>query len=158
MIRSLRRFLVPVLLSMTLLLQACSDDPESPEQQIRALIDQAVESGESRSADELAELLHHSFVDQQGRNRGELEKLLRLYFFRHKNIHLFTRIDSIELLGDNQANVGMHVAMAGSVISDVTAIASLKARVYRFDLQLVKQSEWQLRQASWAPANISDLN
>jgi len=53
--------------------------------------------------------------------------------------------------------VRLHVAMAGTVISDVNALSSLSARVYRFELQLVKQEEWLLRYASWAPASIGDL-
>ena len=155
---SLKPLALVLLFSLMLALQACSDDAESPEQAIRAFIDNAADAGERRSADELAEFLHHGFVDEQGRNRGEIEKLLRLYFFRHKNIHLFTRIDEIEILAENQANVNLHVAMAGSAISDVTAIASLRAQIYRFELELVKQSdEWQLRQAAWAPASIGDL-
>ena len=128
---------------MALLLQACSDSADSPEEQIRQFIDAGVQAGEARSVDDLGELLHNDYLDQRGNNSKQLGKLLRVYFFRHKNIHLFTRIDSIEVLADNQASVSMHVAMAGTVITDANALAGLKARVYRFDLQLVKQDEWR---------------
>ena len=147
-----------LLLSVALLTQACSDDAETPAQEIRRFIDSAVAAGEQRSVDALNELVHASFVDQQGRNRGELALLLRGYFFRNKNIHLFTRIDSIDILDDRQANVILHVAMAGSTIADVDAIASLRARIYRFELQLVKQQEWRLRHANWAPASIGGFD
>jgi hypothetical protein len=80
--------------------------------------------------------------------------LLRAYFFRHKSLHLFVRTDSIEMLSANQASVSLHVAMAGTVISDVSALTSLSARIYRFELQLVKQGDWLLRHASWEPASI----
>lgn len=136
-----------------LLVQACSDDA-SPEDQIRLLIDKAVQAAEDRSVDGLGDLMHSNFIDQKGNNRMQLAKLLRLYFFRHKNIHLFTRIDSIEILSANQASVGLHVAMAGTVISDVSALSSLSARIYRFELQLIKQGDWLLRHASWEPASI----
>jgi len=135
------------------LAQACSDDG-SAEDQIRHLIDNAVRAAEDRSVDGLSELMHADFIDQQGNNRKQLSKLLRLYFFRHKNIHLFTRMDSIEMLSANQASVSLHVAMAGTVISDVNALSSLSARIYRFELQLVKQDDWLLRHASWKPASI----
>lgn len=137
-----------------LLAQACSDGGDSPEEQIRRFIDAGVEAAEDRSVDDLSELLHGEFIDERGNNRTRLGKLMRAYFFRHKTIHLFTRIDSIEILGDNQASVSMHVAMAGTVISDVDALTRLSARIYRFDLQLIRQGEWLLRHASWAPANI----
>jgi hypothetical protein len=135
------------------LAQACSDDG-SAEDQIRHLIGNAVQAAEDRSVDGLSELMHADFIDQQGNNRKQLSKLLRVYFFRHKNIHLFTRVDSIEILSDNQASVSLHVAMAGTVISDVDALSSLSARIYRFELQLVKQDDWLLRHASWEPASI----
>jgi hypothetical protein len=143
--------LLPLLL---LLLQACSDDELSPEAQIRAFVERAVEAGEARSVDGLSELLGKDYIDQHGNNRQRAAGLLRAYFFQHKNIHLFTRIDEIEILNDNQASVSLHVAMAGTVISDVEALAGLRARIYRFELQLVKQDEWRLRHASWAPASI----
>ena len=142
---------------LVLVLQACSDSEESPEAQIRQFIEQAVEVGEARSVDGLTELLDKDYIDLHGNNRKRTGGLLRVYFIQHKNIHLFTRIDEIEILSDNQASVSMHVAMAGTVISDIEALAGLRAQIYRFELQLVKQDEWQLRHASWAPASIGAL-
>jgi hypothetical protein len=143
-----------LLLLPLLLLQACSGDGDTPELQIQRFIDSAVQAAEARSVDGLDELLHRDFIDQQGNNRQQLGQLLRVYFFRHRNIHLFTRIDDIEILADNQASVSLLVAMAGSVISDVGALASLRARLYRFELQMVREDDWVLRHASWAPANL----
>jgi hypothetical protein len=148
-----KSFYRTALLTLILLLvQACSDEDSA--EQIRHLIDSAVQAAEDRSVDGLGDLMHSDFIDQKGNNRLQLAKLLRLYFFRHKNIHLFTRIDSIEMLSDNQASVSLLVAMAGTVISDVNALSSLRARIYRFELQLIKQDDWLLRHASWEPANI----
>ena len=146
-----------ILFSLILLLiQACSDD-SSPEDQIRRFIDSGVQAAEARSADDLSEHLHANFIDQQGHNDKQLARLLRAYFFRHKNIHLFSRIDNIEMLSANQASVSLYVAMASSVISDVSALSSLSARIYRFELQLIKQDDWLLRHASWEPASIGAL-
>jgi hypothetical protein len=150
-------FRIGLLISTALLMQACSEGRLSPEDQIRQFIEAGVQAGENRSVDNLSELIHLDYLDQKGFNRTQLGKLLRVYFFRHKNIHLFTRIDEIELLTENEASVRLHVAMAGTVISDVNALSSLSARVYRFELQIVKQEEWLLRYASWAPASIGDL-
>ena len=138
---------------MLLLIQACSDD-SSPEDQIRRFVDSGVQAAEARSVDDLSELLHANFVDQQGHNDKQLARLLRAYFFRHKNIHLFSRIDNIEILSASQASVSLYVAMASTVISDVSALSSLSARIYRFELQLIKQDDWLLRHASWEPASI----
>jgi hypothetical protein len=150
-VKSVRQIILPCLI--LLLIQACRDD-SSPEDQIRRFIDSGVQAVEARSVDDLSELLHANFVDQQGHNGKQLARLLRGYFFRHKNIHLFSRIDNIEMLSANQASVGLYVAMASTVISDVSALSSLSARIYRFELQLVKQDDWLLRHASWEPAKI----
>jgi hypothetical protein len=140
-----------------ILIQSCSDNAVSSQDEIRAYIDSGVNAAESRDMDALAELMHGDYSDQKGYNKKQLTGLLRGYFFRHKNIHLFTKIDSIELLAENEAIVRMHVAMAGSVIADVDALAALRARIYRFELQLIKQDEWLLTHAVWGPASMSDF-
>ena len=123
--------------------------------QIRQFLKSGVEAAENRSADTLKDMMHDNYLDHKGYNKNQLGKLLRVYFFKHKNIHLFTKIDEIELLAENEAIVSLHVAMAGSVISDVDALSALKARIYRFELQLIRQDEWLLRHAVWGPASIS---
>ena len=143
------------LLASLLLLQACSGTEDSPEAQVRAFVDAGVEACVARSAGDIRELLHRDYADQRGNNAEQLTKLLRAYFFRHKNIHLFSRIDTIEILDDNRASVTLHVAMAGTVISDVEALAGLRAEVYRFELQLEREETWQLRHASWSPASLA---
>lgn len=143
---------------VALLIQSCSDNSASPEAEIRAYIQSGIEAAESRSSDALAGLMHDNYTDHKGYNKKQLVGLLRAYFFRHKNIHLLTKIDEIELLTENEAIVRLHVAMAGSVIADVDALSALRARIYRFELQLVKQGEWMLMQALWGPAGIGDFN
>jgi hypothetical protein len=140
-----------------ILILSCSDNAVSPQHEIRAYINSGVDAAESRDTDALAELMHGDYSDQNGYNQKQLTGLLRGYFFRHKNIHLFTKIDSIELLAENDAIVQMHVAMAGSAISDVEALSSLRAKIYRFELQLIKRDEWLLTHAVWGPASMSDF-
>lgn len=154
--KSLARMLC--LVWVALLIQSCSDNSASPEAEIRAYIQSGIEAAESRSSDALAGLMHDNYTDHKGYNKKQLVGLLRAYFFRHKNIHLLTKIDEIELLTENEAIVRLHVAMAGSVIADVDALSALRARIYRFELQLVKQGEWMLMQALWGPAGIGDFN
>jgi len=150
----LTRLLLPVALAV--MLQACSGS-DSPEEAVRALVASAADAAERRSAGDLLDLIHDDYRDQKGYGKKQTARLLRAYFFRHKNIHLLTRIEEIEWLGDEQAVVKLHVAMAGSVISDIDALASLRARIYRFDLNLVRQGEWQVQHASWEPASLLDM-
>ncbi len=146
-----------LLLFAALLIQACSENDKSPEDEIREFIDAGVQAAESRSTDDLAGMAHENYIDHKGFNRKQLTGLLRGYFLRHKNIHLFTRIDAIEILDENRAEVRLFVAMAGNAISDVSALSSLRARTYLFELQLIKQERWLLRYARWSTASLADL-
>ena len=146
-----------VVLALGAALQACSGGAESREEAVRALVESAADAAERRSADDLVELIHDDYRDHEGYNKNQVGGLLRAYFFRNRNIHLFTRIDEIEWLGDERASVNMHVAMAGSAISDLDSLASLRARIYRFRLELVKQGVWQVQHASWEPASLLDM-
>ncbi len=132
----------------------CSDESMSPDEEIRQFVKSGVAAAENRSLGDLLELIDNGYLDQNGYKKKQMTGLLRIYFARHSNIHLFTRVIRVELLGKNQAEVQLHVAMAGSVISDVDALSALHAQFYRFNLQLVKQEKWLLRSASWAPASI----
>lgn len=145
------------MLWLGLLLQACSSGGDSAQDQIREYIETGIEAAEERSTADLGDMIYGNYLDQKGHNKQQLIGLLRAYFFRHKNIYLFSRIDDIELLGENHALVRLHVAMAGSVISDVAAVSALRARIYSFELRLIRDGDWLLRHASWAPASIVDL-
>ena len=152
------RFRLMILLCAAILASACSDDALSPEAEVRAWIDAAAETAERREAGALADMVHSGYLDQQGNNKQQVAGVLRAYFFRNKNIHLFTRIDEIELLGDARAQVRLHVAMAGRAISGVDTLASLRAQIYRFELSLVRQDDWLLQHARWERASLADLH
>ena len=146
-----------ILFSLLLLLSACSSEQTTPEQAIRDLIARGVEAGESRDTGALIDLTDKNYLDQNGYNRSQLEKLLRLQFLRNKNIFLFSKINSIEFEAEDRALVSLHLAMAGSAISDAGALAGLRARVYRFELLLVKDEEWRVIKANWHAAVAGDM-
>ena len=142
---------------MLLLIQACTDSELSREDEINQYIESGIEAAEDRSSDDLTELIDENYLDDKAFNKIQLTRLIRLYFFRHKKIYLFTKIDSIEFPADNEALVTLRVAMAGSVISDVNALASLSADIYRFELELFKETKWLLKRARWQSARMGDL-
>ena len=145
------------ILCITFLLHACSGSEISREDEIKQYIETGVKAAENRSSSDLAELIDESYLDHKNLNKTQITKLARLYFFRHKKIFLFTKIDSIEFVAENQALVTLHVAMAGSVISDANVLSSLRAKIYKFELELIKQDEWLLQRASWQAASMSDM-
>lgn len=134
-----------------------SDEPLTEEDQIRALIEQAEIDAEDRDAGALMDVVDSNFRSGQRYNKDQLEKILRLYFFRHKSIYLFTRIKDIELTASDYAVATVFVAMAGTAISDITAITSMRANIYRFDLEFVKNESWLLSSAKWEIARVEDL-
>lgn len=144
-------------LCLFVMIGACSDKPLSAEEQIRQFIDNGISAAEDRSHRDLGELIDESYLDQKGLNKTQLIKLSKLYFFRHKNIFLFKKINEIDFVAENEATVSLHVAMAGSTISDASALLSLRAKIYRFELELVKKDDWLLRDARWSPASMADM-
>jgi hypothetical protein len=153
----IRSTLLTLILSFTLLLNACSNEELSREAEIELTIAAAIEAAEDRSASDMSELVDERYLDVKGLNKAQLIKLVRLYFFRHKSIYLFSKLGEIDFPAQNKALVTLHVAMAGSAISDITALSSLRASMHRFDLELIKNDKWLLRSATWRPASIADL-
>ena len=145
------------LLSLVILMAGCSDKPLTEEEQVRQFIEAGVGAAEDRNHSDLADMIDDSYQDQKAFSKSQLVKLIKLYFFRHKNIYLFTKINEIDFPAEDEASVDIHVAMAGSVISDASALLNLRAKIYRFELELIKRDDWQLRQASWYPASMSDM-
>jgi len=152
-----QRLTVFLLFIFSCLLLACSEEENDPQNEIREYIENAKLSVENRSHSDASELIHDSYLDQQGMNKKAATAKLRAYFFIHKNIHLHTQIESIDLRNENEAFVVVHVVMAANAIADINALTSLRARVYRFELLLLKDDKWLLKQAKWQTAKIKDL-
>lgn len=152
-----KRIFIFGFLWITFFLHSCSDNELSREDEIRQYIETGVEAAENRSSSDVTELIHDSFRDHKGMNKQQVKKMLRAYFFMHKNIFLFTKIREIRFLSDNEASVTLHVAMAGSLIADASMLSSLRARIYKFELQLIKQDDWLLQQANWQQASMNDM-
>jgi hypothetical protein len=152
------RLIYLLALVITLSLGACSDTEVSNEDALKQLLATASVAAEERSHDRLLELVDDQFSAQKGLDKKQLSRLIRGYLFRHKNIFLFSKIKALEFLADDRALLSIHVAMTGSKISDLGALANLRARIYRMDLELVKKdSTWLLIYADWQPAGLSDF-
>lgn len=147
-----------LLSSLAVSLAGC-DAEQSPEEAVRAVIETAVDAAERRDTSDLLELVDDAYLDRDGQNKKQIAGLLRAYFFTHKNIHLFTRIGKIDWLDERQTKVILHVAMAGSVISNIDALQSLRAQLYRFELGLTRHEDgrWLLQHADWRPVESLDL-
>jgi hypothetical protein len=151
-------FSMPVILLTALLIAACNDKTSSPEDEIRQFIDSGIDAAEQRNTGDLSDMIQQSYSDQKGYDKKQLISLMRIYFLRNKSIYLFSKIKDIQISGNQNAKVELYVAMAGKQISDITLLSNYRARIYYFELQLIKpDDEWLLEQASWKPASAADI-
>jgi hypothetical protein len=144
----------PALTALLLALSACGGPEDTPEQRIRQLIDGmelAVESGSVKSA---AEWLHNDYADRWHPDRRAAVRSLFGYLRRHDDIHLLTVIRSITVTpAQDTANAVVYLAMSGTPVESPETLISVKADLYRFDLELaVVDGDWRVLSAHWAPA------
>lgn len=153
----MKLILLPFLISVALCISACSDETLSAEDEIKSFIEKGKLAAEQRSSNDLADLIENAYTDQRGWNKTKVKKIARAYFFTHKNINLLTKIESIDFQNNNSAFVVLYVAMAGSVITDLNSLSGLRARIYKFELQLIRNDVWLLQQARWEQAKLKDM-
>jgi len=142
-----------------LLLAACGTEPASPEQQVRALIESVQQSIEEGSVRQVGDLLHEGYSDPRHANRYAAVRTLFGITQRHRGVHLFTVIKTIDLTAQqDSADAVVYVAMTGVPVESMQALVSLKADLYRFDLGLVEErGEWLVLSARWERMDSSLL-
>ena len=140
------------------LLAGCGQEQQTPEQQIRQRIDALVEAVEARESLALNDFLHPDYADSRHPDRRTALRTLLGYLLRHRGIHLFTLVRSIDYVEDAQAaHVTVLVAMTGVPVESLETLVSLKADLYRFDVQLLNDDDWQVRSAEWQRADPRSL-
>ena len=129
-----------------LLLGACGDPPTEPEEELRAWVAAGVEAAESEERRKLINMISASYTDGRGYSREDIDKLLRVYFYRQDRISLLPRIEEITVYDATAAKLVMTVGMAG--MND--GVLGFSADAYRFAFELEKEAdEWQLISARW---------
>ncbi len=144
----------PVSAILMLLLAACGEPDDTPEEQVRQLIDAMEQAVEAGSVKEAAGLLHSDYSDRWHPDRRAAARSLFGYLRRHDNIHLFTLIRSITVTpSQDAADAVVYVAMSGMPVESVETLLSVKADLYRFDVSLAKlDRDWRVRSARWERA------
>jgi hypothetical protein len=151
------KYLCSLLLLSLLLLAACRPAVEAPEEAIRQTIAEAVTAAERKDLRALADLLAADYRDSQGGDRQAAAGMLRYYFLGHQAIHLLTRIRAVELAGET-AKATVLVAMAGEPLADPSEPSFLRASLYRFEFDWVREQDvWKVRQARWQRAELRDF-
>ncbi|WP_330178024.1 hypothetical protein [Candidatus Vondammii sp. HM_W22] len=99
----------------------------SPEDRIREMLSAGEKAFEGRSVSEVGRFLSEQYLDDTGRQRGQLQKLLAGYFLTHQSIHLLMQINRIEFTGESTAETTLFVALAGRPANSVTQLISIRA-------------------------------
>jgi hypothetical protein len=109
-------------------------------------VNRGEEAAQTKQRRELIGMISPAYADTRGSDRGDIENLLRAYFFRQSSITLLTRIEAIRLFGDSAAEIDLTVAMAGQNGS----VLGFSADAYRFQFELEHDGDdWLLISARW---------
>lgn len=147
-----------LVLCLAIALTACGVDP-SPEEQLKTAIAsfvEAVEDGEPRRA---GEVLDPSYRDVRHSDRRGAVASLFWYTRQNHNIHLFTVVSDITVDAvSGTARTDVFVAMAGVPVESVEALVSIRADLYRFDVDWRNvDGTWRVVSSRWQRADMSAL-
>lgn len=146
-----------VLAALVLTLAGCGDD--SAEARLRQVIAQAEQTVETRDLAGLAAFVSRDYRDEQGLDKRGIVRVLIGYLLRHRNIHLFSRIQAIDWQDDQRhAQVMLLVAMADVPVDSMQTLRSLRADLHRFELRFIDGADgWQLTSARWRRARLDEI-
>jgi len=137
---------------------ACSGEPASPEDQVRALLAALEESAQQKDAGAMKEHVSERYSDAQGNDKRAVAQLVAFHLLRNQSVYLLTRVQSVEIAAPGQARAQVLVAMAGTPIESPEALSLLRSDLYRFDLGLAEEDGvWRVRSADWRPAAAGDF-
>jgi outer membrane biogenesis lipoprotein LolB len=149
------------LLSVSLLLlTSCSQDANSPEEQIQSTISAMEAAVEQRSLDSVRELVSSEYKDEWNGSRRAALRSLMFYFQGHQSIHLLTRTSDIQITDDGKRAIAIvYVGMAGKPVEESEVLIDMNADLYRFDVDLLADGdEWRVSSARWQRARPENFN
>ena len=130
-----------------LLLAGCGGPTGTPEDAVRAWVDQGVELARAKNRRGLVQMISPDYTDARGNDRDAIEDMFRFYFLRAGDIALLTRIEALEVHGDSAADLLLTVGMAGRT----DGVLGFNADAYRFEMELERDGDdWLLIGARWA--------
>ena len=147
------------LLLLLLSLAGCSDEPASPEEEIRAVLAAGELEVEARDLLAVMERVDEDYRDAQQRDWRQLRAMLAGYFFRHPDIYVISKVDRIEITQADRADVVLFAGLAGSAQEAAGPLSGLSGHLLRLDLTFRREQadDWRLLSASWRPVTREDL-
>ncbi|MCF6280598.1 MAG: hypothetical protein L3J28_00055 [Candidatus Polarisedimenticolaceae bacterium] len=149
---------VALLCIVTLLfITACSQNSDSPEDQIKAYIAAGEAATQARDTFAMKSLIAKDYRDERNRKQQNIVALVAGYFLRHKNIHTLTRIKKLTFSQPDQADLVLLAGLAGDPIEGFEHLLALRATIHLFEMKLVRyEGEWLLQSVRWRRAKRED--
>lgn len=131
---------------MCLWLGACGGPSEGPEAALRSWVAQGQELAEAKDRSGLIDMISRDYVDARGNDRDDIGDMFRIYFLRVHTVALITKIEELNVYGEDAGEVILTVGMAGT--HDGTF--GFSADAYHFEMEFERDgSEWLLTSARW---------
>ena len=131
---------------LCLSLAGCGGPSEGPEAALRAWVSQGHERAEEKDRRGLVDMISPDYVDARGNSRDDISDLFRIYFLRTHTVALLTKIDELNVYGDDAGAVVLTVGMAGT--NDGTF--GFSADAYTFEMEFEREGDdWLLTSARW---------
>jgi hypothetical protein len=131
---------------LCLWLAGCGGPSEGPEAALRAWVTQGQELAEDKNRRGLVDMISPDYVDARGNSRDDISDLFRIYFLRTQTVALITKIDELNVFGDDAGEVVLTVGMAGTN----EGTFGFSADAYKFEMEFERDgSEWLLTSARW---------
>jgi hypothetical protein len=132
------------LLFISLALLAACGNNGSPEQQVRAVIEQMEQAAENRDIGELASHLSQDYRDANGMDAEEVARYARGFFLANQSIHLLTRVEELTFPTEGEARAQVLVGMLGRD-AEVSDQWDLAAEVQTFKIALRREDDdWKV--------------
>lgn len=142
------RLVRPLLVIMFIGLAGCGE-PDSPEAQVRTLIEQMERAAEARDVGDVMDLLSPNYRDAHGNGPDEVSRIVRGYFIANQSIHLLTRVQELSFPQNDEARARVLIGMVGRE-ADAANAWNLAADLYEFDVVLIRENgEWKITWAQW---------
>ena len=137
-----------LLLTALAALTACGNS-DSPEQQVRAVIDKMETATEARDVGGLAEHISPEYRDSSGMSAEDAARYVRGYFIANQSIYLLTRVEQVEFPLPDEARARVLVGMVGRE-ADAASNWDLAANLYEFKVSLRQEDgDWKVTFAEW---------
>jgi hypothetical protein len=154
-----RNVIILILSLIGLFVTACSDTPLSPEQQLSNILNEAETYLEARELTSAMAYVDPGYQDNSGRDFRALKALLLGYLMRHKSIHIFSKVDTIVIHAENEAEVVLFAGLAATSQQQDVTPAQWRGDLLRLELQFKRRDDdWLLQTAQWRRATPLDFN